>query len=149
MKNLWLGVKTNWSLCPVLCVSYRKPTVATVVKGYGGWAGRATSVSTANCWSISAVTDSSLRPAKGLWWVFLHVPSSKQHSSSLSHPMPTQSVSILAYSEIKLISGPHEWWGLHSLFRRVFRDKGTTVECLLVTVYCTCSSESGSLLRKI
>lgn len=48
-------------------VSYRKPTVATVLRGYGGWPGRATSVSTANCWSISAVTDSSLRPAKGLW----------------------------------------------------------------------------------
>ncbi|XP_063748730.1 protein kinase C zeta type isoform X3 [Eleginops maclovinus] len=52
-----------------------KPTVATVLKGYGGWAGRATSVSTANCWSISAVTDSFLRPAKGLWclnhgWIF-------------------------------------------------------------------------------
>ena len=136
-------MKTNWSLCPVLCVSYRKRTVATVVKGYGGWAGRATSVSTANCWSISAVTDSSLRPAKGLWWVFLHVPC-----SSLSHPMPTQSVSILANSELKLISGPHEWGGLNSLFRRVFRDKGTTVECLLVTVHCTCASESGSLLRR-
>ena len=90
------------TVCPVLSVSSRKPTVATVVKGYGGWAGRATSVSTANCWSISAVTDSSLRPAKGLWWVFHHVVSSRRRSASLAYPTLPHWLGFMLMSDIKL-----------------------------------------------
>lgn len=118
--------------CVLSCVSYRKPTVATVVKGYGGWAGRGTSVSTANCWSISAVTDSILRPAKGLWWVFHNVLSSKQHCTSLSNQTPTQSFSSLANSEIKPTCCQHEWWRLHSITRGYLFEVFTYKKFVLV-----------------
>lgn len=41
----------------IMCILLsREHTVASAVKGYGVSAGKATSVSTANCWSINVVT---------------------------------------------------------------------------------------------
>lgn len=62
------GSCTEWmGICFKPNVLTEERTVASAVKGYGVSAGKATSVSTANCWSINVVTYLFHWPAKGIW----------------------------------------------------------------------------------
>lgn len=62
------GSSTEWmGICFKPNALTEEHIVASAVKGYGVSEGKATSVSTANCWSINAVTYLFHWPAKGIW----------------------------------------------------------------------------------